>query len=194
MSKCSENAETTCKSYPNCDGCNAYGNKMLTDAEIEQALPFLAKYCKNEYNDIRVDEVLLGASDIINRQKAEIESLRKAILDADYSSITALKAKQNWHIENSEYIRKLNEENDKLKDMYYSMQSTLAKMSMGVEQAKAEAIKEFANEFEYEILHKEFWNDHPHASQVWLNGYEQCMRDIRVMLKDKLKEMEGNTE
>ena len=57
--------------------------------------------------------------------------------------------------------------------------------------ARAKAIKEFANEFEYEILHKEFWNDHPHTSQVWLNGYEQCMRDMRVMLKDKLKEMVG---
>lgn len=54
------------------------------------------------------------------------------------------------------------------------------------------AIKEFANEFEYEILHKEFWNDHPHTSQVWLNGYEQCMRDMRVMLKDKIKEMVGD--
>jgi hypothetical protein len=59
---------------------------------------------------------------------------------------------------------------------------------------EAEAIKEFANEFEYEILHKEFWNDHPHTSQVWLNGYEQCMRDMRVMLKDKLKEMVGEQE
>ena len=57
---------------------------------------------------------------------------------------------------------------------------------------RAEAIKEFANEFEYEIIHKEFWNEHPHTSQVWLNGYEQCMRDIRVMLKDKLKEMVGD--
>jgi hypothetical protein len=34
MSRCSENAEKTCKSYPNCDGCNAYGNKTMTDAEI----------------------------------------------------------------------------------------------------------------------------------------------------------------
>ena len=51
----------------------------MTDNEIKQALPFLAKYCKNEYNDIRVDEVLLGASDLINRQKAEINDLKKDI-------------------------------------------------------------------------------------------------------------------
>lgn len=56
---------------------------------------------------------------------------------------------------------------------------------------RADAIKEFAGEFEYEIIHKEFWSNHPYTSQVWLNGYEQCMRDIRVMLKDKVKEMVG---
>lgn len=62
----------------------------LTEKEIIQALPFLAKCCKDEYNDISVDEVLLGASNIINRQQAEIERLRynlKAVLDerADHS-------------------------------------------------------------------------------------------------------------
>ena len=49
----------------------------LTDNEIIKALPFLAKYCKNEYNDIRVDEVLLGAFDLINRQKAELDDLKR---------------------------------------------------------------------------------------------------------------------
>jgi hypothetical protein len=58
----------------------------------------------------------------------------------------------------------------------------------------AETIKDFANEFEHEILHKEFWNDHPYTGRVWLNGYEQCMRDIRVILKDKLKEMADDTK
>jgi uncharacterized protein YydD (DUF2326 family) len=47
----------------------------MTDNEIKQALPFLAKYCKDEYNDIRVDEVLLGASDLINRLQADKEAL-----------------------------------------------------------------------------------------------------------------------
>ena len=47
----------------------------LSDNEVMEALPFLAKYCKNEYNDIRVDDVLLGAFDFINRQKALIKRL-----------------------------------------------------------------------------------------------------------------------
>lgn len=51
----------------------------LTEKEIIQALPFLAKCCKDEYNDIRVDEVLHGASNIIHRQSAEIEALQAEI-------------------------------------------------------------------------------------------------------------------
>ena len=49
----------------------------LTDREIVKALPFLAKCCKDEYNDIRVDKVLLGAFDLINRLQAENERLKK---------------------------------------------------------------------------------------------------------------------
>ena len=51
----------------------------MTDAEIIKALPFLAKYCKDEYNDIRIDNVLFGAFDLINRQKAEIERLKSGV-------------------------------------------------------------------------------------------------------------------
>ena len=105
------------------------------------------------------------ALDLINRQKAEIEQLRKTILDGDFSSYTALKAKENWHMENSEYIDRLKEEIEnqsenfkrlvaehrKLQTNYSSMQSTLAKMSMGVEQAIAEAIKKFAERLKGEM-------------------------------------------
>ena len=55
----------------------------MTDNEIVKALPFLAKYCKKEYNDIKVNEVLLGSFDLINRQKAEIEGL-EAEIDKQY--------------------------------------------------------------------------------------------------------------
>ena len=53
----------------------------MTDNEIKTYLPFLAKYCKSEYNDIRVDEVLLGAFDIINRQNTEIDRLNKLVYE-----------------------------------------------------------------------------------------------------------------
>ncbi len=64
--------------------------------------------------------------DFINRQKAEVSVLRK-LLD---------KAETEMNNQ-SENIKKLTED-------YYSIQSTLAKMSTGVQQAKAEAIKAFA--------------------------------------------------
>ena len=62
-----------------------------------------------------------AALDLINCQKAESEN-------------------------QSENFKRLVAEHRKLQTNYSSMQSTLAKMSMGVEQAKAEAIKEFAKE------------------------------------------------
>jgi ribosomal 50S subunit-associated protein YjgA (DUF615 family) len=49
----------------------------MTDAEIKQNLKFIAKYCKDEYNEIRVDELLLNALNLINRQQAEVERLQK---------------------------------------------------------------------------------------------------------------------
>lgn len=61
----------------------------MTDNEIIETMPFLAKYCKKEYNDVRVDEVLLGAYDILNRQKAEIEEWKK-ILESRHRVIDSL--------------------------------------------------------------------------------------------------------
>lgn len=62
----------------------------MTDNEIMEALPFLAKHCKDEYNDIRVDDVLLGAFDLINRLQADKdaliagqETLQKALVEKD---------------------------------------------------------------------------------------------------------------
>ena len=47
------------------------------DNELIENIKFLANCCKDEYNDIRIEAVLLGSLDIINRQKAEIERLQK---------------------------------------------------------------------------------------------------------------------
>lgn len=71
--------------------------------------------------------------DLINRQKAEVEN-------------------------QSENFKRLVAEHRKLQTDYSSMQSTLAKMSMGVEQAKAEAIKEFAEAFKVKFA-KERYRD-----------------------------------
>lgn len=46
------------------------------DKELEENIKFLANCCNKEYNDIRVDAVLLGAFELINRQQTEIERLK----------------------------------------------------------------------------------------------------------------------
>ena len=56
----------------------------LTDKEIVKALPFLAKCCKDEYNDIRVDKVLLGAFDLINRLQVENKRLKRYYYQHEY--------------------------------------------------------------------------------------------------------------
>lgn len=96
----------------------------MTDTEIIKALKCcstascISKQCPYEKtHDIPkcTTKLTKDALGLINRQKAEIDALRKTILDADYSSITALKAKESWHMENSEYIDRLKEEIEKLR-------------------------------------------------------------------------------
>ena len=96
----------------------------MTDNEIIKGINYCAnveyrKNCDNCPIKAVCDSEDYGAiklvNDLINRQKAEIDALRKTILDADYSSITALKAKESWHMENSEYIDRLKEEIEKLR-------------------------------------------------------------------------------
>ena len=47
------------------------------DKELEENIKFLSKCCHNEYNDIRIDAVLLGSLDLITRQQAKIERLNE---------------------------------------------------------------------------------------------------------------------
>lgn len=73
----------------------------------------------------------------------------------------------------SDIIKEKNAEIEKLQADNSSMQSTLAKMSMGVEQAKAEAIKEFAERL------KEIYATH---DGLW------------ITIDNLVKEMVGDTE
>ena len=106
----------------------------MTDNEIMQAL----ECCGTDMNCHRcpakedengcIRKTCQNALDLINHQKAELEN-------------------------QSENFKKLVAEHRKLQTDYSSMQSTLAKMSMGVEQAKAEAIKEFAERLNDKAFH-----------------------------------------
>ena len=154
-------------------------DKKLTDSEIVKALECCigdtdGKDCFGcplyEIDDCQA-HLNLATLDLINRQKEE----KGALINGQETL--------------QKYITTLQAE---IKDLQKVVVEDFA--SEYDNKIKAEAYKEFADEIDYEILHKEFWNAHPHTSQVWLNGYEQCMRDMRVMLKDKLKEMEGDNQ
>ena len=54
----------------------------MTNAEIKKDLLFVAHYCHDEYNEIRVDVLLLNALDLINRQQAEIKRLEQNLKEA----------------------------------------------------------------------------------------------------------------
>ena len=49
----------------------------MTEAEIKKDLLFVAHYCHADYNEIRVDVLLLNALDLINRQQARIKELEE---------------------------------------------------------------------------------------------------------------------
>ena len=141
----------------------------LTFEEIKKALEYLPDRILTETERMAIENAL----DLINRQQAEIERLNVELV-----GMRGACNSYKMHYDNAKA------EIERLRENNKAIMQTIADVH-------TEAIKEFANEFEYEILHKKFWNDHPHTSQVWLNGYEQCMRDMRVMLKDKIKEMVG---
>lgn len=133
----------------------------MTDAEIVKALE-----CHNTCNLSSCRECplydtgecsveLCGyALDLITRQKAQLEN-------------------------QSENFKRLVAEHRKLQTDYSSMQSTLAKMSMGVAETRNEAIKEFA-----ERLKKTFPQDD------FLRSTKRISEDIDNLVK----EMVGDAE
>lgn len=125
----------------------------MTDKEIIEAMPFLAKYCKKEYNDIRVDEVLLGAYDLINRQKAEIQALREDVhnrktrenkLRSKIKSFRAEIDRLNSELKaTSGAALSYKAEIERLTDEKENLRCVIEDLSNNTEYAKAEAVKEF---------------------------------------------------
>lgn len=111
----------------------------MTDNEIKQALPFLAKYCKDEYNDIRVDEVLLGASDFINRLKTKNNQLDETIQQLA-EEINRQKAE----------VERLQKAGEEAVSCFHRMESLYNIKRVELKVAKAEAIKEFAERLKAE--------------------------------------------
>ena len=84
---------------------------------------------------------------IINALKLHASEKSKC-LDCPYYHEQA--CSYDMAIDALDLINRQKAENEKLQSDNSSMQSTLAKMSMGVEEAKAEAIKEFAERLKAE--------------------------------------------
>ncbi len=130
----------------------------LTDAEVKKALDICSKsnngcsYSKYPCKDCYLNGQPMCSSvliqdtiDLINRQdkknenlKAEIEKLNKIILKGDFSSITALRAREHWFRQNTEHINRLNAEVERLKKGWKADVILAANV-------KAEAYKKFAN-------------------------------------------------
>lgn len=121
----------------------------LSDGEIKKALELFKKKC-DENIELQM---------ICDKQKAEIEKLNKIILKGDFSSITALRAREHWFRQNTEHINRLNAEIERLKEELNSVKYAFRGFE---EEIKAEAYKEVA-----ERLNKEF---------------SQCQREYRNVL------------
>lgn len=115
--------------------------------------------------DVQDKDIEAFSSDVmflkyfINCQQAEIYKLQEIIARGDFTSITALRATQDWHRRNSEHIKRLEEEIEILmspaltinnfdlsKEEIAELTRNLPKQIIPYndEQIKAEAVKEFA--------------------------------------------------
>lgn len=121
----------------------------MTDNEIIKALEcpasevdVLCAECPyRTHNGLTCHSALAkDAIDLINRQKAELQKAKAELKE----TTEKFNCQQYVYADLSDIIKDKNAEIEKLQTDYSSMQSTLAKMSMGVAEAKAEAIKEFA--------------------------------------------------
>lgn len=105
------------------------------DKELEENIKFLSKCCHNEYNDIRIDAVLLGSVDLITRKQAEIENLT-----VENQSLRGAANSLKMHYEEAQAeIVRLNEYNENLKTANTALSNEILDI-------KSAAVKEFAEQ------------------------------------------------
>ena len=107
--------------------------------------------------EIQDDDIRRFAEDVqfvksvINRQKAEIERLRETIVKGDWSSYTARVATEAWHRTNSEHIRRIEAEIERLERLRAELSKGVAYWQDEAVNAKREAVKEFAERLKDKI-------------------------------------------
>lgn len=139
------------------EGVISMSSKKLTDIDIIRVLNCC--YDKDEIilslyenNKTKIDLTIQDIIDFINRLCETIEK-------GDYTSYTAQVAKQSWHTQNSEYIEKLEAENERLTAKLESKSEDCRKCGERTQQvigilqerlktAKSEAYKEFVTKAE----------------------------------------------
>ena len=98
----------------------------MTDNEIIKALECCDEFQCDEcpLNPYSTDPVICErrckqeSLNLINRQQAEIYKLQEIIVMGRYTSHTSIRAAESWHRTNSEYIKRLKEENERLNEKY----------------------------------------------------------------------------
>lgn len=125
------------------------------DKELKENIKFLAKCCNDEYNDIRIDALLLGSIELINRQQADIENLK---------------------IENQ------------------SLRGTANSYKLHYNEARAEAVKEFAERLKDRIVNFQSVYPIESATLAFLNGSSHRQLEILEIIDNLVKEMAGDTE
>lgn len=142
----------------------------------------LIKRCKAEIE--RLQGNLQFVRGMVERQKVDIEELRAMLISDDKTTYSAQIAKEAWYAQNSEFIRKLESEIERLKGYNKNLQSANTALSNEILDIKAEAIKEFA-----ERLHKDIDNFREKREMVMLPYTEAALLYIEKCIDNLVKEM-----
>ena len=143
----------------------------MTEAEIKKDLLFVAHYCHDEYNEIRVDVLLLYALDLINRQQAEIERLEQNLKEAHIdikehrAEIERLNGevatykrigdkKTEAVIQHDDFIRDLHKEIERLTERNFELAEKGEAVCIAYKTARAEVTEQLSKKIESRLAHK----------------------------------------
>ena len=150
----------------------------------------------NDHEDVTT--ILLEYKKAILREKdAEIERLREVIVKGDYSSYTARLAAETWHRNNSEFIRRLESEIDRLKAKCEALEEesdinryNCRQYEEAADTARAEAITEFAERLKAEAVEVDV--SMGYGNECWQKAVTEW--EIDQIAKEMKGETDGKTD
>lgn len=102
------------------------------------------RHCDEKITENCITFLMRDALYLIKNQQAEIENLQLQILNGDFTSATAEKAKIDWHRKNVERQKRFEAEIERLKAECVELKLAFSGAKKVYVKAKAEAYKEFA--------------------------------------------------